>query len=90
MKKYLGFIIFPLCLAGLSAATVMVPMLIVICPSFSGEIGAYQAAAVSPASAKTTVSAGKPIDVIDLRDPPADREVPIEETMPPYEPISNV
>ena len=27
-------------LAGLSAATVMVPMLIVLCPSFSGETGA--------------------------------------------------
>ena len=34
-------------LAGLSAATVMVPILIVLCPSFSGETGAYQATAVS-------------------------------------------
>ena len=32
-------------LAGLSAATVMVPILIVLCPSFSGETGAYQATA---------------------------------------------
>ncbi len=31
-------------LAGLSAATVMVPILIVLCPSFHGETGAYQAA----------------------------------------------
>ena len=37
-------------LAGLSAATVMVPMLIVLCPSFSGETGAYQATAVALAS----------------------------------------
>jgi len=28
-------------LAGLSAATVMVPILIVLCPSFAGETGAY-------------------------------------------------
>lgn len=28
-------------LAGLSAATVMVPVLIVLCPSFGGETGAY-------------------------------------------------
>lgn len=34
-------------LAGLYAATVMVPILIVLCPSFSGETGAYQATAVS-------------------------------------------
>ena len=34
-------------LAGLSAATVMVPILIVLCPSFSGETGAYQATAIS-------------------------------------------
>ena len=27
-------------LAGLSAATVMVPILIVLCPSFAGETGA--------------------------------------------------
>ena len=37
-------------LAGLSAATVMVPILIVLCPSFSGEAGAYQATAVALAS----------------------------------------
>ena len=34
-------------LAGLSAATVMVPMLFVLCPSFSGETGAYQATAIA-------------------------------------------
>ena len=28
-------------LAGLSAATVMVPVLIVLCPSFTGDTGAY-------------------------------------------------
>lgn len=37
-------------LAGLSAATVMVPMLIVLCPSFWGETGAYQATAIALAS----------------------------------------
>ncbi|MCD7750169.1 MAG: sulfite exporter TauE/SafE family protein [Lachnospiraceae bacterium] len=37
-------------LAGLSAATVMVPILIVLCPSFSGEYGAYQATAIALAS----------------------------------------
>ena len=37
-------------LAGLSAATVMGPMLIVLCPSFSGETGAYQATAIALAS----------------------------------------
>ena len=37
-------------LAGLSAATVMVPILIVLCPSFAGETGAYQATAVALAS----------------------------------------
>ena len=37
-------------LAGLSAATLMVPILIVLCPSFSGETGAYQATAISLAS----------------------------------------
>ena len=37
-------------LAGLSAATVMVPMLIVLCPAFSGETGAYQATAIALAS----------------------------------------
>ena len=35
---------------GLSAATVMVPMLIVLCPSFAGETGVYQATAVALAS----------------------------------------
>ena len=37
-------------LAGLSAATVMVPILIVLCPSFAGEFGAYQATAIALAS----------------------------------------
>ena len=37
-------------LAGLSAATVMVPILIVLCPSFSGETGAYHATAIALAS----------------------------------------
>lgn len=37
-------------LAGLSAATVMVPVLIVLCPSFYGETGAYQATAIALAS----------------------------------------
>ena len=37
-------------LAGLSAATVMVPMLFVLCPSFAGETGAYQATAIALAS----------------------------------------
>ena len=37
-------------LAGLSAATVMVPILIVLCPSFGGESGAYQATAIALAS----------------------------------------
>ena len=37
-------------LAGLSAATVMVPILLVLCPSFSGEYGAYQATAIALAS----------------------------------------
>ena len=37
-------------LAGLSAATVMVPILIVLCPSLSGETGAYQATAIALAS----------------------------------------
>ena len=36
--------------AGLSAATVMVPILIVLCPSFAGEGGAYAATAVALAS----------------------------------------
>jgi len=37
-------------LAGLSAATIMVPILIVLCPSFSGETGVYQATAIALAS----------------------------------------
>ena len=37
-------------LAGISAATVMVPIMIVLCPSFAGESGAYQATAVALAS----------------------------------------
>ena len=37
-------------LAGLSAATVMVPILIVLCPSFGSETGAYQATAIALAS----------------------------------------
>ena len=37
-------------LAGLSAATVMVPILIVLCPSFSGQTGAYQATAIALSS----------------------------------------
>ena len=37
-------------LAGLSAATVMVPILITLCPSFAGETGAYQATAIALAS----------------------------------------
>ena len=37
-------------LAGLSAATVMVPILIVLCPGFAGETGAYQATAIALAS----------------------------------------
>ncbi|MGN0696973.1 MAG: sulfite exporter TauE/SafE family protein [Oscillospiraceae bacterium] len=37
-------------LAGLSAATVMVPIMIVLCPSFVGETGAYHATAVALAS----------------------------------------
>lgn len=51
-------------LAGLSAATVMVPILIVLCPSFGGENGAYQATAIALASdilgsAATTVTYAK-------------------------------
>ena len=51
-------------LAGLSAATVMVPILIVLCPSFSGETGAYQATAIALASdilgsAATTITYSK-------------------------------
>ena len=37
-------------LVGLSAATVMVPVLIVLCPSFAGETGTYQATAIALAS----------------------------------------
>lgn len=37
-------------LAGLSAATVMVPILIVLCPSFATQTGAYQATAIALAS----------------------------------------
>ena len=37
-------------LAGLSAATVMVPIMITLCPSFTGETGAYQATAIALAS----------------------------------------
>ena len=37
-------------LAGLSAATVMLPIFIVLCPSFSGPTGAYQATAIALAS----------------------------------------
>ncbi|MGN0183546.1 MAG: sulfite exporter TauE/SafE family protein, partial [Aristaeellaceae bacterium] len=37
-------------LAGLSAATVMVPILIVLCPRFAGESGAYRATAIALAS----------------------------------------
>lgn len=37
-------------LAGLSNATVMVPILLVLCPSFNNEVGAYQATAIALAS----------------------------------------
>lgn len=37
-------------LVGLSAATAMVPIMIVLCPSFAGETGAYQATAIALAS----------------------------------------
>ncbi len=37
-------------LVGLSAATVMVPLLIVLCPAFQGEHGAYAATAIALAS----------------------------------------
>ena len=37
-------------LAGLSAATIMVPVMIVLCPSFAGETGAYHATAIALAS----------------------------------------
>ncbi len=56
MPEYIWYIIAALGagvgtgLAWLSAATVMVPILIVLCPSFSGEYGAYQATAIALAS----------------------------------------
>ena len=34
-------------LAGISAATVLVPVLIVLCPTFSGDAGAFQATALA-------------------------------------------
>lgn len=37
-------------LAGLSAATAMVPLMIVLCPTFGGEHGAYMATAIALAS----------------------------------------
>ena len=37
-------------LVGLSAATAMVPLLIVLCPTFQGEHGAYMATAIASAS----------------------------------------
>ncbi len=37
-------------LAGLSAATAMVPLMIVLCPTFQGEHGAYMATAIALAS----------------------------------------
>jgi len=37
-------------LVGLSAATAMVPLLIVLCPTFSGEHGAYMATAIALAT----------------------------------------
>lgn len=36
--------------AGLSAATIIVPILIFLCPSFAGEMGVYQATAIALAS----------------------------------------
>ena len=58
-------------LVGLSAATVMVPLLIVLCPTFGGEQGAYMATAIALASdvlgsAVTTVVYAKN-KKIDLR-----------------------
>ena len=38
-------------LVGLSAATAMVPLLIVLCPTFGGEHGAYMATAIALAIA---------------------------------------
>ena len=77
-------------LAGLSAATVMVPILIVLCPSFSGETGAYQATAIALASdilgsAVTTATyiKHKNIDNVDMNElsmgMTGDFEVAIEE-----------
>ena len=37
-------------MVGLSDATVMVPLLIVLCPTFGGEHGAYMATAIALAS----------------------------------------
>lgn len=37
-------------LVGLSAATAMVPLLIVLCPTFGGEHGAFMATAIALAS----------------------------------------
>ena len=37
-------------MAGLSAATIMVPIMIVLCPSFAGETGAYHATAIALAA----------------------------------------
>ena len=37
-------------LVGLSAATAMVPIMIVLCPTFQGEHGAYMATAIALAS----------------------------------------
>ena len=58
-------------LAGLSAATVMVPILIVLCPSFSGETGAYQATAIALAAdilgAAVTASTHARRQKIDLK-----------------------
>lgn len=51
--EWIWFIISAICagigtgLVGLSAATVMVPILIVLCPSFYGDTGVYQATAVA-------------------------------------------
>lgn len=37
-------------LVGLSAATAMVPLMVVLCPTFGGEHGAYMATAIALAS----------------------------------------
>ena len=53
VMEWIWFIISAICagigtgLVGLSAATVMVPILIVLCPSFYGDTGVYQATAVA-------------------------------------------